>query len=69
MKTNDKLEYLCPYCGAVNEFALNMIRDMYQEQIEKCDCCDKPLMLTAADGVEGAINLVIDEYEYDAQVK
>ena len=57
MKTDTPLEYMCPYCGAFNEFSEDTIRDMYQT----CGCCKKNLSLTAANGVEGRINLVISE--------
>jgi len=67
MKTDSPLEYRCPYCGAVNEFAMLTLRDMYQEQVEVCGCCKKHLGLTAADGVEGSINLVISELESDVR--
>jgi|TARA_B100001059_G_C17460284_1_gene391798 hypothetical protein len=42
---------------------------MYHEQVETCFCCKKKLSLTAADGVEGQINLVITELENELQVK
>ena len=48
MKTDTPLEYMCPYCGAFNEFSEDTIRDMYQEQVETCGCCKKNLSLTAA---------------------
>lgn len=69
MRKDDTLEYLCPHCGTINQFKLDTLRDMYQEQIETCAGCSKPLALIAADGVEGAINLIIEELEQDLQIK
>lgn len=69
MNKNQPLEYLCPYCGVINAFELNSLRDMYHEQVETFFCCKKKLSLTAADGVEGQINLVITELENELQVK
>lgn len=56
---------MCPHCGAINEFALQTLRDMYKEQVETCLCCKKTVGLTAANGVEGKINLVISMLEAD----
>ena len=69
MKDDTQLEFMCPYCGAVNEFAMQTLRDMYKEQVETCGCCKKPLGLIAADGVEGSINLIITELESNTQLK
>ena len=69
MKTETPLEYMCPYCGAFNEFSEDTIRDMYQEQVETCGCCKKNLGLTAANGVEGRINLIISELETEFHSK
>ena len=60
MQSNHALEYMCPYCGAINDFKLNTTRDMYHEQHESCSCCNKVLSLTAADGIGGRINLIVD---------
>ncbi|CAD5249465.1 conserved hypothetical protein [Alteromonas sp. 38] len=69
MKPETTLEYMCPYCGAFNDFSEHTIRDMYQEQVETCGCCKKNLSLIAANGVEGRINLIISELETEFHSK
>jgi len=69
MKNDRLLEFMCPYCGAVNEFAMQALRDMYKEQVEICGCCKKQVGITAADGIEGSINLIITELDSDSQLK
>ena len=36
MQSDSALEYMCPYCGAINDFQLETVRDMYHEQHESC---------------------------------
>lgn len=69
MNKQESLEFLCPHCGIVNTIPIHALRDMYQEQVETCQCCGKNLSLIAADGVAGQINLVIGELENDLQIK
>ncbi|GFD69220.1 hypothetical protein KUL156_34790 [Alteromonas sp. KUL156] len=69
MQSDCTLEYMCPYCGAINNFHLNSIRDMYYEQHESCGCCNKVLSLTPADGIAGSINLIVDEIINDNVIK
>jgi hypothetical protein len=63
MQSSDALEYMCPYCGAINNFERTAIRDMYHEQETSCDCCKKVLGLTPANGIGGKINLIIESLE------
>ena len=60
MQSVKALEYMCPYCGEINDFQLNASRDMYLEQHESCGCCNKILSLIPADGIGGRINLIVD---------
>ena len=60
MQSDSALEYMCPYCGAINDFQLETVRDMYHEQHESCGCCNKVLSLTAADGIVVNINMIGD---------
>lgn len=69
MKTDTPLEYMCPRCGAVNDFTLHPTKDMYKEQHPFCPCCGASLSLIAADGVNGSINLIVDELENDVITK
>ena len=68
MQGNDALEYMCPYCGFINNFKIAAIRDMYQEQETSCNCCRKTLNLTPANGIGGRINLIVDSVETDKPV-
>ena len=69
MQSDNALEYMCPYCGAINDFQLETVRDMYHEQHESCGCCKKVLSLTAADGIGGRINLIVDAIDIEAVIK
>ncbi|WP_232368005.1 hypothetical protein [Alteromonas mediterranea] len=69
MESERTLEYMCPYCGAINSFQLNCVRDMYHEQHESCSCCKKMLSLTPADGIGGSINLIVDESDIENVIK
>jgi predicted RNA-binding Zn-ribbon protein involved in translation (DUF1610 family) len=69
MQSDDTLEYMCPHCGTINEFKLMALRDMYHEQQETCAGCNKKLSLTAADGIGGRVNLIVDSIEPDNAIK
>ena len=69
MQSDNALEYMCPYCGAINDFKLDSLRDMYHEQHELCSCCNKILSLTPADGIAGRVNLIVDEVINDNVIK
>lgn len=69
MQSDNALEYMCPYCGAINDFYLNSVRDMYHEQHESCGCCNKVLSLTAADGIGGRVNLIVDALDSELIIK
>ena len=69
MQSDNALEYMCPYCGAINDFYLNSVRDMYHEQHESCGCCNKVLSLTAADGIGGRVNLSVDALDSELIIK
>lgn len=69
MQSIKALEYMCPYCGAINDFRLNSARDMYHEQHESCECCNKVLSLTPADGIGGRINLIVDALDTELVIK
>jgi len=69
MQSDSALEYMCPYCGAINDFQLETDRDMYHEQHESCGCCNKVLSLTAANGIGGRINLIVDSLDAELVIK
>lgn len=69
MQSDNALEYMCSYCGAINDFYLNSVRDMYHEQHESCGCCNKVLSLTAADGIGGRVNLIVDALDSELIIK
>ncbi len=69
MQSDNALEYMFPYCGAINDFYLNSVRDMYHEQHESCGCCNKVLSLTAADGIGGRVNLIVDALDSELIIK
>jgi len=65
MQSDSALEYMCPYCGAINDFQLETVRDKH----ESCGCCNKVLSLTAADGIGGRINLIVDSLDAERVIK
>ncbi len=65
MQSDDALEYMCPYCGTINNFLLNGVRDMYREKQEACSNCNRILSLTPAEGIGGSVNLIIDAVDSD----
>ncbi len=69
MQSDNALEYMCPYCGTVNEFPLERLCDMYHPQRESCGNCNRELSLTAAEGIGGRVNLIIDASESDKIIK
>ncbi len=69
MQSDGALEYMCPYCGAINGFQLETVRDMHYEQHESCGCCSKVLSITAANGIGGRINLIVDETDAEHIIK
>ncbi len=64
--TSEIFEYMCPQCGEINTIAKDAIVDMYKEQLECCSACHRQLEVTAANGVNNQINLVVEVAETDA---
>jgi len=58
-----------PVLRPINDFQLETVRDMYREQHESCGCCNKVLSLTAADGIGGRINLIVDSLDAERVIK
>ncbi len=69
MQNGKALEYMCPCCGEVNFLDIDCTKDMYKEKLEPCKCCKRILSLTAADGMLGRINLIVDTHDTERLLK
>ena len=50
----------CPYCGSVNEVALDPAGGSPQEYVEDCQVCCQPCQLTVTYGQDGGAEIAVE---------